>query len=295
MSLWAAFRSGISSNDDDDDDDAGVKGSGAGGSGVRPARPVPATGAGGLLRRDGSLASCDEASVLRHCGSGNATGDCAIWAPELHDGVAERPGITRANPRNEKAFAARGSQPQAATSAAAVAADEASFTGSGGKFSRRRRRRRVVAYVRGGLCALVAFRERERRCGGTGAAAGGEEVATGDDAHARETRGEVGQRRLDQGAALGSDDPRFSWPADDERTGASGWSQLQLLSLGRAIETSLSEDPDLTVLEDDVGDFYFQLLTAGEDAGGNARSGSGGHPRGRQQSHRPGPVRAVHH
>ena len=55
----------------DDDDDAGVKGSG----GVRPARPLPATGAGGLLRRDGSLASCVEASsVLRHGGSGNATG-----------------------------------------------------------------------------------------------------------------------------------------------------------------------------------------------------------------------------
>lgn len=85
-----------------------------------------------------------------------------------------------------------------------------------------------MAYVRGGLCALVAFRERERRCGGTDAAAGGEEVATGDDAHARETQGDVGQRRLDQGAAPSSDEPRFSWPADDERTGAGGWSQLQV-------------------------------------------------------------------
>lgn len=49
------------------------------------------------------------------------------------------------------------------------------------------------------------------------------------------------------------------------------------------------------MLEDDVGDFYFQLLTAGEDAGGNARSSSGGRPRRRQQSRRSGPVRAVHH
>ncbi|CAM9840036.1 unnamed protein product [Ectocarpus sp. 6 AP-2014] len=291
MSLWAAFRSGISTNDDDDDD-AGVKGSGGGGGGggVRPARPPPATGAGGLLRRDGSLASCAEASVLRY---GGDTGDCAIWAPELHYGVAERPGTTRDNPRNEKAFAARGSTPPAATSAAAAAAsaDAGSFTGRDGHSFQRRRRRRVVAYVRGGLCSLVAFRERERRCDGTGAAAGGEEVATGDDA-----QGEVGQRRLDHGAAHGSDEPRSSWPADDERAGGCGWSELQLLSLGRAIDTSLSEDPDLTVLEDDVGDFYFQLLTAGEDAGGNdARSGSGGHPRRRQQSRRSGPVRAVHH
>ncbi|CAN0001829.1 unnamed protein product, partial [Ectocarpus fasciculatus] len=191
--------------------------------------------------------------------------------------------------------------------AAAAAADAGSFSGGDGNASPRRRRRQAVAYVRGGLCALVAFRQRDQRCDGTAAAAaaaGGKEVATGDDAHARETQGEVGERQLDQGAAPSLDESRFSWPAgDDEETGASGWSQLQLLSVGRAIETSLSEDPDLTVLEDDVGDFYFQLLTAGADAGGNARSGSGSYPRKRhpqqqhqqQQSRRSGPVRAVHH
>ena len=81
----------------------------------------------------------------------------------------------------------------------------------------------------------------------------------------------------------------------------------QLRSLGRAIETSLSEDPDLAVLEDDVRDFYFQSVAVVGVGGGSERQQSHHHihhhisQRQQQQQQQqqlplmPGPVRAVHH
>lgn len=74
---------------------------------------------------------------------------------------------------------------------------------------------------------------------------------------------------------------------------------MQFHLLGRAIETSLSEDPDLTVLEDDVGDFYFQSVVA---AGANSTphdprfaSPSNGLALRKQKPSKPGPVKAVYH
>lgn len=48
----------------------------------------------------------------------------------------------------------------------------------------------------------------------------------------------------------------------------------QLLNLGRAIEVSLSEDPDLAVLEDDAEDLYAQTVTG--TISSSAAAGSGG-------------------
>lgn len=74
---------------------------------------------------------------------------------------------------------------------------------------------------------------------------------------------------------------------------------VQLLSLGRAIETSLSEDPDLAVLEDDVRDFYFQSVSVVDIGSGRERRQSHHryhhHTSQQQMPLMPGPVRAVHH
>lgn len=72
-----------------------------------------------------------------------------------------------------------------------------------------------------------------------------------------------------------------------------------MLSLGRAIETSLSEDPDLAVLEDDVLDFYIQSVEV-EGVGSGRERQQIHHRRPHHHSQQqlpliPGPVRAVHH
>lgn len=74
----------------------------------------------------------------------------------------------------------------------------------------------------------------------------------------------------------------------------------QLRSLGRAIETSLSEDPDLAVLEDDVRDFYFQSVAMVGDDGVRERQRSRHHHHHTHDSQQQlpsvsGPVRVVHH
>ncbi|CAN0182319.1 unnamed protein product [Scytosiphon promiscuus] len=285
----------------------------------------------GILRRDGSVASCSgdssSSSSLPYTGDDALVGeDREIWAPQLdwdgHQRARELPcagqeSTTGRREQDRNSSRGRDSAQQATAPVVPLA------NGQAARYGKHRRPRQVVAYVRGGLCALVAVRERDTYTGGaaeeTEGGAGDEEgaavekVSADDVVHATgsSAAGSEGKERRAEyaGGTTGLSGVDKADELDEEACGGGGdgrgWSQRALLSLGRAIETSLSEDPDLTVLEDDVGDFYVQSVAAGANSSVDSRPAglTNGHGQQhlrqqRQQQRRPskpGPVQAVYH